>query len=1416
MRVRVARTCREVLPKGGHYGRVSLGEPKPLSEFRDKSAYVLLGDPGMGKTTEMKREQEGLGDDAALVVSARNFRTLAASCPTEWGDKTLFIDGLDETRAGATDSRTPLDDIRTRLSRLDKPRFRLSCREADWLGSNDRQHLQDVSPDSEITVLRLDPLDADGVSELLRSEHQVSDVQEFVQSAHRYGVGALLGNPLTLDLLARVVQGVGEWPRSRQETLERACWLLASEHNEEHRFGRGVVPTDTVLDAAGYLCALLLLAGMEGYSLSVVGGRSALVGIEDLSTPPGGLERDALAYALNTKLFTADTGAERSFAPLHRQVAEFLAGRYLARRIEAGLPAGRAVALMTGPRDGRVVTALRGLSAWLAAHSSEARRDLIAADPVGVGVYGDIGRFNSVERERLIEALPATLMPDEAYRSETAWGFRGLASADLVPTIRQTLGNVGGSIDDRVAALLLGVLGNTDTPNVVTGLAPDLMAIVDDDLLPPSLRRRALSAYLHVSAGAQHRAETLRALLDEIDAGLISDPDDDLRGILLKELYPVVVSPAEVWRHLTIRSRDDYFGRLRAFRHKVLLERSEDRHLAELLDTLEAYASDLVPALLESHSGDLPIRVLERALDAHGQAVSPKRLSGWLAVASRSVPYSDRRSSARVRVWLEQRPRIQKAVYLESLRTSGSGDGVDKNPFWYFWHSDVLHGSQLPPDFGLWCLDRAVALDDTELAVSLVLLDHAHASLEVPAISEGLTIEKMHRRIRGHTALERRLDELLQPLSGPPADEERRGEIEEHRRRIYGARKQQREEWAKALREHEAELWENRLAPPNLSSLAMTYLGMFAEDDKDASPVRRVSDFIDGDPQLVEAVTAALRDAVLREDIPSVDETISLHSQSRQSWMAYPVLASLHLLDSEDSERLDELKDARRREALAIYYCVAERDDYAQLWDSRIGPAAPLEALDWDYRLSEPHWYVRWLQQDPDLVLDVLCRCAQASVRAGEPFPPGMDDLEAIEGHEALVHDVRLKLLRAYPTRSSNKQIPLLDRLLTKALDHVDKTALLDLARHNQALTSLPVAQQVRWWATDALISEGSRLQQLKTDLVESETRIRHFAQFLSALWDRHGGCPSILTAINDPVMLKEMIEMLGSWCAPAIYPTGGFVYTLEMDTSELIQQFIEQLGSTIGDQAEQALEGLIGDSQMAAWKSHLTLTRERQRVVHRDASYRHPSVEEVQQTLANEVPANAADLTALLSDQLRDLAGRVRTDSRNIWSLFWNADSHGRPTDPKPENNCRDALLTALTALRLPGVDLDPEASHASGWRSDIRARCGDFNVPIEIKRDRHRDLWRALRSQLIGQYTTDPATSGYGTCVVLWFGDGKVQTPPDGNRPRTSEELEERLVQDLTEDERRKISVIVLDVSKPTKPGRAVSPLAEAGVRS
>ena len=88
------------------------GKQAPLTDFADTAAYVLIAEPGAGKTTAFETEAAKQG---AVCVTVRNF--LRFDKP-EWRDATLFLDGLDESRAGPGDRRTPLDGIVKKLARL--------------------------------------------------------------------------------------------------------------------------------------------------------------------------------------------------------------------------------------------------------------------------------------------------------------------------------------------------------------------------------------------------------------------------------------------------------------------------------------------------------------------------------------------------------------------------------------------------------------------------------------------------------------------------------------------------------------------------------------------------------------------------------------------------------------------------------------------------------------------------------------------------------------------------------------------------------------------------------------------------------------------------------------------------------------------------------------------------------------------------------------------------------------------------------------------------------------------------------------------------------------------------------------------------------------------------------------------------
>ena len=234
----------------------------PLSGYANAAAYVLIAEPGAGKTTAFKAEAASQG---STYVTVRNFR--AFDDKPEWHGKTLFLDGLDESRAGIQDGRTPLDDIRRKLNSLGCPPFRLSCRWADWMAANDKEALKDVSPDGTVTVIRLDPLSEQNIKAILANNHSVDDTDGFIEAARKRGVDRLLSNPQNLDMLAKSVSQ-GTWPDSRKETFDQACRMLVRELNGEHlEANPSSADTSLLIDAAGRLCAAQLFSGAAGYTL---------------------------------------------------------------------------------------------------------------------------------------------------------------------------------------------------------------------------------------------------------------------------------------------------------------------------------------------------------------------------------------------------------------------------------------------------------------------------------------------------------------------------------------------------------------------------------------------------------------------------------------------------------------------------------------------------------------------------------------------------------------------------------------------------------------------------------------------------------------------------------------------------------------------------------------------------------------------------------------------------------------------------------------------------------------------------------------------------------------------------------------------------------------------------------------------
>ncbi len=1358
----VARTCTELSPNRERHAPEP--QPQPLSAYRAEPAYVLLGDPGLGKTTALQGEYEAMGESACFIT-ARNFLTLDPDSHPEWREKTLFIDGLDEVRTGSADVRTPLDAIRGRLDSLRCQSFRLSCREADWLGDNDRRALELVAPGRRVTTLRLDPLTGSEVKQILAGHEKIDDPQAFIDEAESRGIDSLLANPQTLNLLADVVGGKGTWPESRLETFELACGEMVREHNEEHSFGTQPPPRDELLDAAGYLCAAQLVTGAAGFSLGPAEASADCIPLNDCDYPAP----DALQHALATRLFKA--GEERHFLPVHRHVAEFLGARYLAQRIAGGLSARRVLALISGA-DGVVVTEMRGLSGWLAAQCGDARSLLIDRDPVGAALYGDIHGFSTEEKGALLRALGRREVLGPLWREvasfEMGTTFGALSSPDMAPAIDAILSDPSRDSDHEGLVRFLLILLLQGSPDA--RLAPRLLSVARDESWPPRVNSFALDAFLRVaSGGADHTAE-LRGLLDAVHDGAVPDPDHEMRGALLSHLYPGEVSASSVWDHLIERGTSHLVGHYWSFWNQHLLGRSSDRDVGDLLDSLYQHRSDVVPALESHHWESLPLDLLARGLEAQGDSVPLPRLSNWLRAAAPPLRWSfgpDNESQRRVRGWLERRPEIQKAVLMEGLKRCPDGDRYHHESY-EAW--GALHGSSLPPDFGLWCLNRAVDLAPVHARAAEDLLLRAFQAWREKRDDEGLSLPVLTDGVRGHAPLEARLAALVEGMVSSEA-EAVRDRTEQDEARDEQAR--EREEDIAYVRSHAEALRENRAPLWVVGELGRAYFLFPRGPATHASPVAALSAFLGDDPTLVEAALAGLRETLWRNDVPDADEVVRLKETSMRHRLDFAVLAGLDILHRDDPTRLEDITQDQIETALAFYYCT---------------PAG---------FAATPAWIEEWTERVPDVVADVAARCTLSAIRRGDGYSPALETIRRLGGHPSLRHATALRLLEGVPAGAGLKALDTLDSLLWVALADPDRSALLDLVGAKLSLKSMGVSQRVRWLAAGAIAAPEAYAAELKTFVGEGQRRVRALAAFFDSR-DAMEPLPFPSEERCAPV-LEALISLMGRSFARD-EPLGSGVVTIEMTTAGHIRRLIQQLASLPGDDALQALDSLVADAGLVHWLDHLEQARDDQRVVHRDAAYGHPDLGQFNRALKEGEPANVGDLAALLHDRLTAVASGLRATNTDDWRQYWNEDPQGRPEKPKHEESCRDALLSQLRRTLPDGVDAQREGQHSGDKQSDIRVSFEGFSVPVEIKRDTHPKLWSAIRNQLIQQYTRDIETGGYGIYLVFWFGEGSVQSPPTGTRPTSPQELQERLEATLTEDEARKIEVFVVDVSRVT----------------
>ncbi|SAK47916.1 hypothetical protein AWB80_01160 [Caballeronia pedi] len=1342
-------------------------QSRRLSDWEHLDAYVLLAEPGAGKTTAFKAEAERMGD-SALYVTARNFAVLGL--PPGVAGKTLFIDSLDEHRTDSVSPYAALDEIRRALQNAGRPRFRLSCREADWLGGGDVD-LQEVSPSEEVKTLWLNPLNEVEILELLRNlpSSEVADPALFLEEAQARKLAPLLSNPLLLKLLVDVVQK-GNWPDSRSATYAAACKLLVQEHNPVHQRSRSnlnSVSAQGLLSTAGKLAAVMLLSNSS--AIQVRGSGITTQNSFHIDDLPSDLNVDkaVATAALDTKLFAAD-GDFR--VPVHRTVGEYLAGHAVGELVSRhGLPLQRVLAIMT-VAGSQTVDVLRGVYAWMALFCVDDRELLARRDPLGLILYGDVKPFSVGQKVKLLMSLARVATENPWFRNENweAHPFGALGTADMESTFDRLLNDGSGELGHE--ALAICILDAIRYGETFPGLGDTFEKMARDESRHQRVRVGAVAAWLRNDAFEMTAAQNL---LRDLRSDAVKDEDDEVLGEILNCLYPRHLTVQDVLAYCRPPKQPNLIGQFRMFWAAEFNRRLPDEDLPAALDVLQALlgtaaARDDIdtPTRVYDIVREVAARVLVRAVDVKGESVCPSQLWKWFSLGLDKYGSAGLESSAIkfMSDWLSARPEMQRLLVLENLEQMSTG------AISYEIHSieKCLYHAERPADWYRWLLEQAAASSDKKFVESCV--DRA-AFIAVNFTGQfDIRLETLENWIEANRKRWPQAEEWVQRNTAWPLDSWQKRQSEQ-KQKVESRRRDQR-----ALRQSE-------LGPRVRSLLqgaqdiglvqAIAYAHEKIHDDHQGeTPLERVADLLVVDDTVAERAIEAMKRIVDAENLPSLANIVS---GGRRVGYGYP--ASFPAL-------------------LAAKLCFFDGADVTS-WRQSV-----VEALLGFYMIDSgsplPGWLRALAESKPDQVSDLMFTCWEEQLKDGRV--PNVEALRFLRENNAprdLVSKLLPRVIGVMPAEPDERLLHLFSNVfLPGAERHLKKDTV------SQVLTTLlskPGLSDKFRLAIRTGLFVNDPVSQIQH--IENEAAMRAGGPYLLAMAIEQRGQSAYDALAGHPAIAARLIRVLAS--TPTVRtPADDESYNSPYDhQGAVLRRIAHFLAESMSPVASQELDTLRRDPKMEPWCTWLAALFFQQDSSIKNRHYVPPTPEAVANVLANKQPANPRDMAELLRDQLIQVGNKIHFEETNQLDLFYDRDKKG-VFIPKSENACRDVLLGLLRIpLALRSVQIEKESLAAADKRADMQTSIvvqgGRKIVPVEIKKDNHPELWHAWRDQLEPRYMRNPDAESIGVFIILWFGQA-TKVGPDKEKPKSAKEMAEMVSALMPAEYDGHIVGLVLDLSR------------------
>ncbi|MEM1252244.1 MAG: hypothetical protein AAGI69_07410 [Cyanobacteria bacterium P01_H01_bin.21] len=687
----------------GKYTNPKLVELKKLSDI---PCLILLGEPGIGKSHEIKKLEhytDSHADDDSDILplplrSCINLRQdlLQNDQFIDWQkgehDLYLFLDSLDEGLAESKILAKQLVDIlgtKTYRKELKRLYIRLACRDAVFPNVLE-EGLKDLYGES-YAVYKLAHLRSIDIERAATDEG--IEAQKFISEVEHKNLTPFAIKPITLRFLFKLYKENEQF--SENQTLTdlylQGCRALCDEE-PDHPCRPGVnenLELDERLIVAAYIATATMFCNRDAVWVGRCSEHSSNKDVDCRELTLGEVREKAIREVLETGLFSRYDFYRMNWA--HRTYAEFLTAWYLAKN-NLDLPQLENLIF----NEDRVIPQLADVSKWLASMRGDFLQKVIKTD-ANILIKGDLSNFDQETKSKILGSFlelhntgKATYRENGEFIYQNSFAhYKQLNYPELPEQLSLYISDSSKNIQSRYVAIDIA-----EECNLVT-IASDLATIALDENQPNQVRERAAKFVVNTDNDLAHN-QLIDLVIREQD-----DPEDDLKGYSLKATYPRHLKTETVLAHLTPPKANYFGGSYQEFLAHDFIERLP---IYDIALTLSWFSKQEIIHDYNYHPfTHLISRLIFKAWEH--LADSNIRISLAQIVVLRMKQYAGIVDSYDEEIWKEyiEEDNDKRHLLLESIVSIIQGS--EKDPLWLSNRSRWSQFYLLPKDFG-WLIKK--------------------------------------------------------------------------------------------------------------------------------------------------------------------------------------------------------------------------------------------------------------------------------------------------------------------------------------------------------------------------------------------------------------------------------------------------------------------------------------------------------------------------------------------------------------------------------------------------------------------------------------------------------------------------------------------------------------------------------------